>query len=159
MPLRLEDGEIFWDSITGREMWSWWRHQMEKFPHYWPFVWGINWSLANSPHKDQWYGALMLSLICAWINGWINNREAGDSRRHHAHYDFNVTVMMGMMWQFNYCFSSHCDRCVNLQLEPLLLWFIKGFENKQFVTSPCHIQKWKNHILQEHNKITCWCNM
>ena len=21
------------------------------------------------------------------INGWVNNREAGDLRRHHAHYD------------------------------------------------------------------------
>ena len=30
---------------------------------------------------------LMFSLICAWINGWINNREAGDLRRHRVHYD------------------------------------------------------------------------
>ena len=44
-------------------------------------------------HKDQWHGALMFSLICAWINGWVNNREAGDLRRHSAHYD--VTVMVG----------------------------------------------------------------
>ena len=29
----------------------------------------------NSPHKGQWCGALMFSLICAWTNGWINNRE------------------------------------------------------------------------------------
>ena len=32
-----------------------------------------------------------VSLICAWINGWVNNGEAGELRRHHAHYD--VTVM------------------------------------------------------------------
>ena len=43
------------------------------------------------PHKGQWHGALMFSLICAWINGWVNNREAGDLIRHHSHYD--VTVM------------------------------------------------------------------
>ena len=42
-------------------------------------------------HKGQWRGALMFSLNCAWINGWVNNREAGDLRRHRAHY--NVTVM------------------------------------------------------------------
>ena len=24
------------------------------------------------------------SLICVWINGWVNNREAGDLRRHHG---------------------------------------------------------------------------
>ena len=50
----------------------------------------------NSPHKGQWRGALMFSLIFAWINGWVNNREAGDLRRHRAHYD--VTVMTGDRW-------------------------------------------------------------
>ena len=51
----------------------------------------------NSPvtgeflHKGQWRGALTFSMICAWINGWVNSREAGDLRRHHANYD--VTVM------------------------------------------------------------------
>ena len=41
--------------------------------------------------KGQWRGALMFSLICVWINGWVNNGEAGDLRRYRAHY--NVTVM------------------------------------------------------------------
>ena len=37
----------------------------------------------NSPHKSQWCGALMLFLLVfAWINGWLNNGEAGDLRRH-----------------------------------------------------------------------------
>ena len=30
--------------------------------------------------------ALRFSLICAWINGWVNNHEAGDLRRHRARY-------------------------------------------------------------------------
>ena len=42
--------------------------------------------------KGQWRGALMFSLICAWINGCGNNREAGDLRLHRAHYD--VTAML-----------------------------------------------------------------
>ena len=46
----------------------------------------------NSPHKGQWRGAFMVSLICAWINGWVNNRETGDLRRHYAHYDVIVTI-------------------------------------------------------------------
>ena len=45
----------------------------------------------NSPHNGQWRGALMFSLIWAWINGWANNRDAGDLRSHRANYD--VTVM------------------------------------------------------------------
>ena len=47
----------------------------------------IHRSPVNSPHKGQWRGALMFSLICAWINGWVNNSEAGDLRCHRAHYD------------------------------------------------------------------------
>ena len=34
----------------------------------------------------------MFSLICVWINGWVNNREAGDLRRYRAHFD--VTEMV-----------------------------------------------------------------
>ena len=59
----------------------------KPFPRYWPFVRGIQRSPANSPHKGQWRGTLMFSLICPWIDGWVNNREADDLRRHHAHYD------------------------------------------------------------------------
>ena len=46
-----------------------------------------NSTMADSPHKGQWGGALMFSLISAWINGWVNIRQAGDLRCHRAHYD------------------------------------------------------------------------
>ena len=58
-----------------------WKH----FPRHWPFVVGIHRSPVNSQHKGQWRGALMFSLICGWINDWVNNRGAGDLRRHRAH--------------------------------------------------------------------------
>ena len=65
-----------------------WKH----FPRYWPFVReNHRWPL-NSPHKGRWHGALMLSLICTWINAWVNNREAGDLIHHSADYD--VIVML-----------------------------------------------------------------
>ena len=72
-----------------------WKH----FPRYWPFVRGIHLSPVNSPPKGQCSGALVFSLICSWINGWVNNGEAGDLRRHRAHYD--VAVM-----RFSYITSS-----------------------------------------------------
>ena len=67
-----------------------WKH----FPRYWPFVRGIHRPPVNSPHKGQWRGALMFSLICVWINGWVNNCEAGDLRQssYRTHYD--VTEMI-----------------------------------------------------------------
>ena len=42
-------------------------------------------------YKGQWRGALMFPLIGAWTNSWVKHRDAGDLRRHRAHYD--VTVM------------------------------------------------------------------
>ena len=65
-----------------------WQH----FPRYWPFVRGIHRSSMNSPHKGQWRGDLMCSLICVSINGWISNSEAGDLRRHRAHYYVSVMI-------------------------------------------------------------------
>ena len=89
---------------TGLPPWHWgnlahddvikWKH----FPSYWPFVRGIHGSRVNSPHKGQWRGALIFSLICVWINGWVNNREAGDLRRYHAHYDVTVMVRSDARW-------------------------------------------------------------
>ena len=53
----------------------------------------------NSPHNGQWRGAVMFSLICAWINGWVNNREAGDLRRHGAHCDI-IVIFIFYSWCF-----------------------------------------------------------
>ena len=81
----------------------------KQFPRYWPFVRGIHRSPVNSLHKGQWRGALKFSLICVWINGWVNNGEAGDLWRHLAHYD--VTVM-------GYC----CDKWEIWRRLKRMLW-------------------------------------
>ena len=61
------------------------------FRVYCSFVRGIHRRPVNSPHKGQWREALMFSLIFPWTNGWVDNRDAGDLRRHGAHY--SVIVM------------------------------------------------------------------
>ena len=76
-----------------------WKH----FPRCWPFYGGIHWSLVNSPHKGKWHRALMFSLICVCINGWVNNFMAGDLRCNCAHYD--VIVMSSMHEPA----TSNCD--------------------------------------------------
>ena len=111
----------------------------------------------NSPHKGQWRGALMFSLICVWINGWVNNREAGDLRRNRAHCDvivmypardykilsihtvrsINISVMVigGTLYQIV------CERCVqeseilnNIKLYPSLdqQWYCKTISSDGF---------------------------
>ena len=64
--------------------------QGKHFPRYLTFVRRFHRSPVNSPHKGQWCGALVFSLIFTSINRYVNNREAGDLRRHRAHYDVTV---------------------------------------------------------------------
>ena len=99
-----------------------WKH----FPRYWLFVRGIHRSPVNSLHKGQWRGALMFSLICVWINGCGNNREAGDLRRYRAHYD--VIVMRNKIQQ---C-SNSCNVTLNITFT---------FALRNYITLICH-----NHI-------------
>ena len=89
---------------------TWWRHQMETFSALLAFCAGIRRSPVNSPHKGQWRGALMFSLICARINGWVNNHETGDLRRHRHHND--VTVMRTL--QFNHWSLGHMVVIMNV---------------------------------------------
>ena len=90
-----------------------WRHQMEPFSALLALCAGNSPAPVNSPHKGQWRGALMFSLICARINDWVNSREAGDLRRHRGHYDVNV-MKLRLCWTVyyannrKYTKATHC---------------------------------------------------
>ena len=60
---------------------AWWRHQMETFSALVALCEG-NSPFNEFPSQTQWRGTLMFSLICAWTNGWANNRDAGALRCH-----------------------------------------------------------------------------
>ena len=103
----------------------------KNVPRYWPFVRGIHRSPVKSPHKGQWRGALMFPLICFWINGWVNNREAGDSRRYRSHYDVTVMILT--------CLSGPVQFVLANSIESLHSWpcFIICYSTKSidFMTS------------------------
>ena len=56
-----------------------------------------------------------------WINGWVNNREASDLRRHHAHYDAvtmlptdffsSILISMFKIEPMAFCFSRNTTQC------------------------------------------------
>ena len=69
----------------------------------------------NSPHKGQWRGALMFSLINAWINDWVNNREAGDLRCQRGHYDV-IVMQLEHVW-----ISVSCSLCIYNYLSKLFM--------------------------------------
>ena len=89
---------------------SWWRNQMDTFSA-WP---------VNFPPKGQRCGALMFSFICALINGWVKNREAGDLRCHRAHYDISL-----------YSCPFHCT--------PILMTCNSGMKHNVWVVVPCRL--------------------
>ena len=82
------------------------------FPRCWTFVWGIHRSPVNSPHKGQWRWALMFPLLCAGMNGWVNNREAGDLRRHRAHYDVKVMQSVSNLLPSDNLFNGCNTICI-----------------------------------------------
>ena len=82
----------------------WWHHQTETVSALLVLCAGNSPVTGNSPHKGQWRRALMFSLFCARINDWVNNREAGDLRRHRAHYD--VTVMAHTQKNYIHIYDS-----------------------------------------------------
>ena len=76
---------VSWSSVRV----SRWRHQMEIFSAL------LTLCAGNSPVKGNDAGLWCFLWSAPWINGWVNNREAGDLRRHRAHYD--VIVMMNLI--------------------------------------------------------------
>ena len=82
-------------------------------------MWGVNWSLVNSPHKGQWCGALMFSLISTWTNRWVNNRDAADLRCHWAHHD--VTVPEHLQTQCPQCHGWFPQACLYIYLSECAL--------------------------------------
>ena len=98
----------------------------------------------NSPHKGQWRGALMFSLIYAWINDWVNNREAGDLRRQRGHYDVIV-----MIWQF-VCNSSkelpgHTSSCSWLLFGPAITLVCNRTPGYQLISHMTCVDNYTGH--------------
>ena len=80
-------------SHASQTLHEWWSHQMETFLRVTGPLWGEStgdrWiSLTKATDAELWRGFF---YICAWTNGWADNRSAIDLARHSAHYA--ITVM------------------------------------------------------------------
>ena len=98
-------------------------------------------SPVNSPHKGQCRDTLIFSLICIWINTWVNNREAGNLRRHRAHYDVIV-----MIWQeLTECWDEHSSQ-LNIKFRAVVQ------PHWKFVKSFCfHLCSWLVELVEPYN--------
>ena len=149
---------------------TWWRHQMETLSALLaPFVRGIHRSPVNSPHKVQWRGALMFSLICAWTNDWVTtNRDAGDLRRRRAYYIVSViNHIISPTSRVNDCgtvnsavLSSSWPVCLPLRAHYWTHWgrdymtAIFPFSRRYFQT---HFLEWKCWNFDfDFTEVCCW---
>ena len=123
----------------------------KRFPLYWPLV-GLHWSPVISRHKGQWRGALILSLICAWIKSWINDRDAGDLRRHPAHY--GDVVMMQRSFA-----TTRCVYCTSQKVMPTIhglswvgaAWFHSTCIGEYIIAAGAVKQPWRIWVYRLHD--------
>ena len=105
-------------------------------------------------------------LISAWINGWVNNCEAGDLRHHRTHHD--VTVMVCHTWCNTISTNQNaqgweCIKCsLSIALFQINLWNYVMFKNKCFC--PNLIWKYIDGLAQDCSNsilLTHWsyCNL
>ena len=74
---------------------------------------------AKASDEELWY----FYLICTLINAWVNNREAGDLRRHRAHFDVILMVIQILyrailcqnIWSYLDRWFPHISRELNSQ--------------------------------------------
>ena len=114
-----------------------------------PFLGGIHRSTVNSSHKDQWRGALMFSLICAQIVGWVNNGEAGDLGRHGAHNDVIIMILIANIYT---CYCFHLVLSFALSLFKFL--YITVWDHKPLLYSHC-----KQIIIYVRLHEFMWCDV
>ena len=89
----------------------------------------------------------MFSLICVWINGWVNNREAGDLIYHRAHYDVTVMSYRWILFITSIIPSLalwKSRNCSSVGEQPKRLWI-----NISHVSITIHISKTR------HSKAVC----
>ena len=130
-----------------------WKH----FPSYWTFVREFN----CSRWIPQWRAALVVSLICVWMNGWVNNREAGDLRRYRVHYDVTVMATYAPTQVINSVSSLHSVTLVTQfqgtqgvpwQMSYRKVWSFKCM--KLVVTAPAHVLiLWRFSVFWTHSTL------
>ena len=81
-------------------LFTWWRHQMESFSALLAFCAGNSSVPGEFPSQRPVTRSFDVFFDLCWMNAWVNNREAGDLRRHRVHYDVIVmkTVRCILFW-------------------------------------------------------------
>ena len=140
-----------------------WKH----FSRYWPFVRGTDRSPVNSPHKGQWRGALVFSMICSWINSWVKKSRGCWLWRH-----CNGGIANCLLADAAHHYPAHPWKCVTYQciakcacdmfeMYTLKITWVKCTGQKPWITTakrwPCCLFKGlKHHISIRNHSSAFW---
>ena len=105
----------------------------------------------------------MFSLIWAWRNDWVNNREAGGLRRHRTHYDVAVmhlepdpSTHCGLVTLYDVTELCQTDSGNGLLSEPMLTTRHWGF--LAFTWWQCHRKNsWYFSFIRVWKWLTWYC--
>ena len=102
--------------VTG----AWWCHQMETFSALLAFCAGNSPVPGEFPTQRPVTHSFDNFFDLAWINGWVNNREAGDLRRYRVHYD---VIVMGFS---SYVGSVSMSWCIHVKIYSIIILLLNG---------------------------------
>ena len=124
---------------------AWWRHQMETFSTL------LVLCVGNSPVTGVFPTQRPVTRgFDAFFNGWVNNREAGDLRRHRAHYDVIVMARVAPSVSITYFIWKRLKFCGKKHVDT---WYCLPNVRKIENTTP--IQSWR---LQQHYRSIPRCD-
>ena len=133
---------LTWSHLCSQYSPTWWRHQMETFSALLAICAGNSPVTGEIPTQRP--VTRRFDIFLTWINSWVNNREAGNLRRHRAHYD--VTVMK-LLTQ-------------SAPTVPVKKWLV-AYHNTislQFTVkwNLCHATRYNSVVIREYLEID-WC--
>ena len=147
-------GRLSHDTEISLQAFSWWRHEMESFSALLALCAGNSPVTGEFPSQRPVTRNFDVLFDSRLNNSWVNNRDAGDFRRHRARYD--VTVMFA--WQIlsrdnsTYSIISPKINMILLDLKYLhTLLYLNSFIHRFFII-PVHIAvrhncNWETYIM------------
>ena len=117
---------------------SWWRHQMETFSALlalceWGEFTGHRW-IPPTKASDAELWCFLWSA--PWINGWINNGEAGDLRRHRALYDVIVVLWDRSSATLLGNITSYCNPIYRRMITTFMSHWMLSLAHGMYCTGP-----------------------
>ena len=110
------------ESVSMSRRHPWWRHQMETFSALLAFCAGNSPVPGEFPAQRPVTRSFGVFFDLCPNNRWVNNREAGDLRRHRAHYDVTVIIISNTVVIFPQRMQEGWSGAGRLSINVLWAW-------------------------------------